>query len=205
MDLGKVPTRSRIQLMKQPNPSFLCLPRNRISFLPQQLPAVASKLRIYLLYLSNGCVTFHSEEQTADDQRETTLTSKSAELKNPFRSSGGPASVSVFSNPFKEAEDAEKSSLEKHVKLAPKIEDVREINGRRICWNYRKGRCRFGSKCIYAHDSELLQKKEEPVNYEQSTVASQGFDDKKASQVTNKRPAFGSKTIPSKKSKGPVK
>lgn len=28
-------------------------------------------------------------------------------------------------------------------------------NGKKICWNYRKGRCRFGSNCQYAHDSDL--------------------------------------------------
>lgn len=28
-------------------------------------------------------------------------------------------------------------------------------NGKKICWNYRKGRCRFGSNCTYAHDSDL--------------------------------------------------
>lgn len=33
-------------------------------------------------------------------------------------------------------------------------------NGKKICWNYRKGRCRFGSNCTYAHDSDLhLNKK----------------------------------------------
>lgn len=85
-------------------------------------------------------------------------------LKNPFRSSEIPSGPSVFANPFKEAEDAEKGTLEKHVKFAPKLEDVKEINGRKICWNYRKGRCRFGANCVFAHDSELLQKSVVSVN-----------------------------------------
>ena len=37
---------------------------------------------------------------------------------------------------------------------------MKEINGKKICWNYRKGRCRFGSNCIYAHD-ELLRSEPE--------------------------------------------
>lgn len=24
-----------------------------------------------------------------------------------------------------------------------------------MCWNFRKGRCRFGSNCTFAHDSDL--------------------------------------------------
>lgn len=61
---------------------------------------------------------------------------------------------SVFGNPFLEAETAKEAILEKHVKMV----DTREalaINGKRICWNYRKGRCRFGHNCKYAHDSDL--------------------------------------------------
>ncbi len=96
-------------------------------------------------------------------------------LKNPFRTSGIPAGPSVFANPYKEAEDAEKGTLEKHVKFAPKLEDVKEINGRKVCWNYRKGRCRFGSSCVFAHDSELLQKPEliDPSHY---VISSPDFD-----------------------------
>lgn len=35
-------------------------------------------------------------------------------------------------------------------------------NGRKICWNNRKGRCRFGNKCKYAHDSDLVM--EQPTD-----------------------------------------
>ena len=33
--------------------------------------------------------------------------------------------------------------------------NVVEINGKRICWNYRKGKCKFGHKCKFAHDSDI--------------------------------------------------
>ena len=31
-------------------------------------------------------------------------------------------------------------------------------DGKKVCWNFRKGRCRFGSKCTFAHDSDVKQK-----------------------------------------------
>ncbi|XP_057370060.1 uncharacterized protein LOC130691166 [Daphnia carinata] len=102
----------------------------------------------------------------------------SRNLKNPFRSSEPTVTKhSVFTNPYKEAEDAEKGTLEKHVKFAPKLEDVKEINGRKVCWNYRKGRCRFGSNCVFAHDSELLQKKQKQVDPLENSICSPDFDD----------------------------
>lgn len=69
----------------------------------------------------------------------------------------GIASVtnSVFKNPFVEEENAKSAILEKHVKMIPAKEDITQINGKQICWMYRKGRCRFGHNCKYAHDSDL--------------------------------------------------
>lgn len=65
----------------------------------------------------------------------------------------------VFSNPFREAEDAKIASLEKHVKMVDPEHKTGDQK-RKICWSYRKGRCRFGSKCSFAHDSDLILKKE---------------------------------------------
>ena len=125
-------------------------------------------------------------------------------LRNPFRASEVTAAPSVFANPYKEAEDAEKGTLEKHVKFAPKLEDVKEINGRKICWNYRRGRCRFGSKCTFAHDSELLQKKPDPIEPCHYVISSPDFDQNnldptKSSQM--KRPSSFEKNdiVPRKK------
>lgn len=39
------------------------------------------------------------------------------------------------------------------------------VLGKKICWNYRKGRCRFGHNCKFAHDSDL-QKSKEQLNAE---------------------------------------
>lgn len=67
------------------------------------------------------------------------------------------SSRSVFSNPYREAEEAQKSLLEKHVKMTS-VEKQNTLNGRQICWNFRKGKCRFGHNCKFAHDSDA------PVN-----------------------------------------
>ncbi|CAH2074459.1 unnamed protein product, partial [Iphiclides podalirius] len=69
--------------------------------------------------------------------------------------------TSVFSNPFVEAELAKAAILEKHVKMVPGKDNTQMINGKKICWNYRKGRCRFGHNCKYAHDSDIQKTVEE--------------------------------------------
>ncbi|XP_035790988.1 uncharacterized protein LOC118466143 [Anopheles albimanus] len=66
---------------------------------------------------------------------------------------------SVFSNPFREAEEAKLASLEKHVKMVDPEANTAEQK-RKVCWSYKKGRCRFGSKCNFAHDSDLILRKE---------------------------------------------
>ncbi|XP_078521464.1 uncharacterized protein LOC144787131 [Lissotriton helveticus] len=67
-----------------------------------------------------------------------------------------PGQSGVFANPFREEQKAKLSLLEKHVQLTLQ-EKPMEIGGRKICLAYRKdGRCRFGSNCKFAHDSDLL-------------------------------------------------
>ncbi|EDV59403.1 uncharacterized protein Dere_GG10575 [Drosophila erecta] len=61
----------------------------------------------------------------------------------------------VFSNPFLEAELHKTASLERHVKMVENDAHQKLKNGRKICWNFRRGRCRFGTSCQYAHDSDL--------------------------------------------------
>lgn len=43
-------------------------------------------------------------------------------------------------------------------------DNIITINGKRICWNYRKGRCRFGHNCKFAHDSDIELTKEQLDN-----------------------------------------
>ncbi|XP_020290344.1 uncharacterized protein LOC109857952 [Pseudomyrmex gracilis] len=87
---------------------------------------------------------------------ETAASKEKLPLPTPdFNSTPTLLRTSVFSNPFVEAERAKSAILEKHVKMTPTLDDTKMINGRKICWNYRKGRCRFGHNCTFAHDSDL--------------------------------------------------
>lgn len=118
---------------------------------------------------------------------------------------------SVFSNPFVEAENAKKAILEKHVKMTPTRDEIKTINGKKICWNFRKGRCRFGHNCKFAHDSDLpqaVQSEEEETNENNShTIVSTIEDDcninsEKNSHKLNskkKRPGLSQSIVPGKK------
>ncbi|KAL2098035.1 hypothetical protein ACEWY4_007242 [Coilia grayii] len=73
----------------------------------------------------------------------------------PLGVSGGLVGSSVFANPFKEQADERLNVLQKHVPLTLQARPT-QIGGKKICIAYRKdGRCRFGSRCKYAHDSDL--------------------------------------------------
>lgn len=76
---------------------------------------------------------------------------------------------SVFLNPFREAENAKEAILQKHVKMVEAKDNVIVINGKKICWNYRKGRCRFGHNCKFAHDSDV-QKSKDQIDAERSAA-----------------------------------
>ncbi|XP_028311619.1 uncharacterized protein LOC114468754 [Gouania willdenowi] len=62
---------------------------------------------------------------------------------------------SVFSNPFKAQADQTLNVLQKHVPLTMQAKPS-QIGGKKMCVSYRRdGRCRFGIKCKFAHDSDL--------------------------------------------------
>ncbi|XP_036430744.1 uncharacterized protein si:ch211-113e8.11 isoform X2 [Colossoma macropomum] len=68
---------------------------------------------------------------------------------------GFSAGSSVFANPFKERAEARLNVLRKHVPLTLQARPI-QIGGKRICVAYRKnGRCCFGIRCKFAHDSDL--------------------------------------------------
>jgi len=45
--------------------------------------------------------------------------------------------------------------------MTPTFKAADTINGKKICWNYRKGRCRFGHNCVFGHDSDVVVSKTE--------------------------------------------
>lgn len=80
---------------------------------------------------------------------------KANKLPPPPLGESGLVGSSVFTNPFKEQADERLSVLQKHVPLTLQARPA-EIGGKKMCIAYRKdGRCRFGSRCKYAHDSDL--------------------------------------------------
>lgn len=83
-------------------------------------------------------------------------TSSNNKLPPPsLDATGGLLGSSVFTNPFKEQADERLNILQKHVSLTLQAKPAL-IAGKKICISYRKdGRCRFGSRCKYAHDSDL--------------------------------------------------
>ncbi|KAK9504644.1 hypothetical protein O3M35_010931 [Rhynocoris fuscipes] len=56
---------------------------------------------------------------------------------------------SVFVNPYLEAENAQFAVLEKHVKMVPQNNNTK--SNKKICWMFKKGKCRFGKKCKFSH------------------------------------------------------
>lgn len=116
---------------------------------------------------------------------------------------------SVFNNPFRAKEDAKTAILERHVSMTVKQETLRTIEGKKVCFNFRKGRCRFGSKCTYAHDSDVKQKptNEEPLSKKEAflhSVPEEHAEDNPDAVIENnkkpkKRPGLSQGLTPSKK------
>ncbi|KAM6942047.1 uncharacterized protein PEZ65_003985 [Lycodopsis pacificus] len=72
----------------------------------------------------------------------------------------------VFANPFKAQAEQKLSALQKHVPLTMQAKPS-QIGGKKVCVSYRKnGRCRFGIKCKFAHDSDLQTDSHQPVSEE---------------------------------------
>ncbi|XP_077380996.1 uncharacterized protein LOC144020941 [Festucalex cinctus] len=124
------------------------------------------KARNFLL--ETGSATSESDESDHGDpgpyksihlnRSQSNLTSASSTTsphKLPPPSLHGCSESSVFDNPFKAQAEQKLSALQKHVPLTMQAKPS-QIGGKRICVTYRKsGRCRFGIKCKFAHDSDL--------------------------------------------------
>lgn len=109
--------------------------------------------------------------------------------------------TAVLGNPYREAEDAKTAALEKHVKMVESDDKILLKNGKKICWNFRKGRCRFGSKCTYAHDSDIQGMSSTPADHSATTSFDIFESDtvKPPSREKKKRPGLSDTLIPSKK------
>lgn len=109
--------------------------------------------------------------------------------------------------------------------MVNKTDNLEMINGKKVCWNHRKGKCHFGHNCKYAHDTELqksidvlqrekqigqtilCQKQETSINDikqmqgNKDAKKMEGINDIKQMQsiVKRKRPGLTKGLVPSKK------
>ncbi|XP_017027001.1 uncharacterized protein [Drosophila kikkawai] len=107
----------------------------------------------------------------------------------------------VFSNPFLEAELHKTASLERHVKMVSNDTHLQLKNGRKICWNFRRGRCRFGTSCQYAHDSDLSVDEAGAPSAPDTPVAAEAVKESvvAGNSTKRKRPGLGDALEPGKR------
>ncbi|KAM3624095.1 uncharacterized protein V6R79_018849 [Siganus canaliculatus] len=155
--------------------------------------APARKTRNFLLEAGSGSSETEGESDPEEEDSSSTppqqqifASASQLTLPAPFVESLTPNKLpppslnactdcSVFANPFKAQADQKLSALQKHVPLTMQARPS-HIGGKRICVSYRKdGRCRFGIKCKFAHDSDLqtLNTPNEPLLSDESTASDQ--------------------------------
>lgn len=101
-------------------------------------------------------------------------------------------SFSVFSNPYREAENYEQSLLERHVKMTT-IQETEPSKPKKICFKYNKGKCRLGDKCQFLHHNPNSSHNSERNN---SDSEDQSTETKKTSK---KRCGLKDDLVPPKK------
>merc|ERR1712110_1215994 len=90
---------------------------------------------------------------------------------------------SVFKNPFRAKEDQKMAVLEQHVTMSQKEQTGRTI-GKKVFWMFRKGRCRNGHKCKFAHDNDIKNAVTEKLYTETKTY-------EEGSQISNDKARKG--------------
>ena len=122
-------------------------------------------------------VADYGSSAESDNESETSNDPKNLEPKSklPRPTFGIDSKQSVFTNKYVAEENEKQAILEQHVKMTDDIQKFTIINGmlrntlnslisilnrfigKKICWEYRKGRCRFGHKCRFIHDSDVIK------------------------------------------------
>ncbi|EDO32026.1 predicted protein [Nematostella vectensis] len=97
---------------------------------------------------SSSCL--NSEVETPLPLPELDVGKKTSSLPSELKSRAFESS-SVFYNPYLVKEKERLSVLEKHVQLS---EQAPTLKGKkRVCWKFQKGKCRFGEKCKFVHNT----------------------------------------------------
>ena len=94
-----------------------------------------------------------TDDKLSQDNRIMKLPNPLAEISHAKCSTSSDNS-SVFVTSYHKAEEAKHSVLEQHVKMTI-AQQSKDTKNKRICWNFRKGKCRFGNKCKYSHDNDI--------------------------------------------------
>merc|ERR1711971_1228501 len=68
--------------------------------------------------------------------------------------------------------------------MSQKEQTGRTIDGKKVCWMFRKGRCRNGHKCKFAHDNDIKNAVTEKLYTETKT-------DEEGSQISNDKARKG--------------
>ena len=112
------------------------------------------------------------------------LSVKPSFMQETEKISGVKFDNSVFQNPFRDKEDKKTAVLEQHVEMTQKDRTGRTIDGKKVCWNFRKGRCRNGHNCKFAHDNDIKNSVTEAL-YTETKKYEQG------SQISNDKAGKG--------------
>ena len=102
---------------------------------------------------------------------------------------------SVFSNTFRAREDKKEAILTQHVGVTVKPESGTMFNGKKVCYNFRKGRCRHGHKCKFAHDNDVSSAVTENLYSAKYDEDAQISNDKAESRTLAPVPMVGSQDV----------
>ncbi|XP_011450048.3 uncharacterized protein [Magallana gigas] len=110
---------------------------------------------------------FDAGESSSEESSKEEETDRKEKLPNPmlgglprpvFEEGNDKELLSVFTNPYEQAEQAKNTVLEKHVKMVER--NIPKGKAGQVCFKYKKGKCPYGKNCRYSHDlsSELISK-----------------------------------------------
>ncbi|XP_076821027.1 uncharacterized protein LOC143466256 isoform X1 [Clavelina lepadiformis] len=155
-----------------------------------------------------------SDDSTDNDDKsegeEKQLRSQKTHLPSADSVLQTPLPSSVFKNIYESETYKNEAVLEKHVKMVENKQNLSQVNGKQVCWMFRRGKCRFGKNCNMFHDSDLRSNfiDEKKISTEKNTaegvetISDQlniKFSESQNIKSKKKRPGLTNSLIPSKR------
>ncbi|ELU15125.1 hypothetical protein CAPTEDRAFT_228588 [Capitella teleta] len=157
-------------------------------------------------------------DSSSSGEDDSGLKKPSQRLPNPLmklplpkfgaNSSSGALEHSVFVTDYAKAEAAKDSILQQHVQMT-KTQLPNTKDARKVCYNFRRGCCKRGSKCRFFHDNSTPQREEVQDTHSYygnrsafAPVVTEKNDDDSFNteqKVTKKRSGISDRLIPPKK------